>query len=164
MHPLPVRTPSQRPGTAGFTLIELMAVTVMISVLCAIVVPKLEDMLEHVKVTRAIADISAIQIDIMVFEVANDSLPDDLNAIGRGQVLDPWGRAYVYLPYDFTKVKKNGYPPGARKDKLYKPLNSTFDLYSVGKDGQSTPNLDAKVSQDDVVRALDGMVALASYY
>ena len=63
-----------------------------------------------------------------------------------------------------SRSRKAGTTAGARKDKLYKPLNSTFDLYSVGKDGDTKPNLDAKVSQDDVVRALDGMVALATYY
>jgi general secretion pathway protein G len=45
------------------------------------------------------------------------------------------------------------------------PLNSTFDLYSKGRDGQSQPPLTATASQDDIVRATDGnYVGLASRY
>jgi general secretion pathway protein G len=45
------------------------------------------------------------------------------------------------------------------------PINSDFDLYSVGRDGQSAPALTAKVSQDDIVRANNGgFVGLASDY
>ena len=44
----------------------------------------------------------------------------------------------------------------ARKDKVLKPLNSDFDLYSVGPDGQTQASLTSSVSRDDVVRARDG--------
>ena len=44
----------------------------------------------------------------------------------------------------------------ARKDKKLNPLNSDFDLYSVGRDGDSRLPLAVKVSEDDVIRALDG--------
>ena len=44
--------------------------------------------------------------------------------------------------------------PGKRKNLA--PLNSDYDLYSMGKDGASQSSLMAKVSRDDVVRALDG--------
>jgi general secretion pathway protein G len=45
------------------------------------------------------------------------------------------------------------------------PINSDFDLYSVGKDGQSQDPLTAPVSRDDIVRANNGrFVGLASTY
>jgi general secretion pathway protein G len=45
------------------------------------------------------------------------------------------------------------------------PINSDFDLYSVGRDGQSAPALTARVSHDDVVRANDGgFIGLAIDY
>jgi general secretion pathway protein G len=45
------------------------------------------------------------------------------------------------------------------------PLNSDFDLYSKGRDGKSKPNLAAKVSYDDIIRANDGeYVGIASEY
>ena len=36
------------------------------------------------------------------------------------------------------------------------PLNSDFDLYSLGPDGESSLALPAAPSQDDVVRAANG--------
>ena len=36
------------------------------------------------------------------------------------------------------------------------PVNSDFDLYSMGKDGASASPFTAKSSQDDIVRAFNG--------
>ena len=44
----------------------------------------------------------------------------------------------------------------ARKDRFLVPLNSDFDLYSLGKDKSSAAPLNAKASRDDILRALDG--------
>jgi general secretion pathway protein G len=52
-----------------------------------------------------------------------------------------------------------------RKDHNLHPLNSEFDLYSLGKDGRSSPPLTAQASRDDVIWARDGdFVGLASDY
>ncbi|MDH5499215.1 MAG: hypothetical protein OEY12_17445, partial [Nitrospira sp.] len=45
---------------------------------------------------------------------------------------------------------------GARKDRFLVPLNSDFDVYSMGKDRASTMPLAAAQSHDDVLRASDG--------
>lgn len=45
---------------------------------------------------------------------------------------------------------------GARKDRFLVPINSDFDLYSMGKDGQSVGPLTAQKSHDDIIRASDG--------
>ena len=45
------------------------------------------------------------------------------------------------------------------------PINTDFDLCSVGKDGKSAAPLTAKISQDDIIRANNGgYVGLASNY
>jgi general secretion pathway protein G len=44
----------------------------------------------------------------------------------------------------------------ARKDRNLVPINSDYDLYSVGPDGRSVPPLTAHHSQDDIVRARNG--------
>lgn len=44
----------------------------------------------------------------------------------------------------------------ARKDRFQVPINSDFDLYSMGPDGQSKPPLNTPVSRDDILRANDG--------
>jgi general secretion pathway protein G len=43
-----------------------------------------------------------------------------------------------------------------RKDRFLVPINSDFDLYSMGKDGESVPPLTAQKSRDDIIRANDG--------
>ncbi len=45
------------------------------------------------------------------------------------------------------------------------PINSDFDLYSMGKDGRSVGPLTARHSRDDIVRASNGrFVGLAEDY
>jgi general secretion pathway protein G len=52
-----------------------------------------------------------------------------------------------------------------RKDKNLVPLNSDYDLYSMGKDGESQIPLTVKISHDDIIRANDGaFVGLAIDY
>jgi general secretion pathway protein G len=41
-------------------------------------------------------------------------------------------------------------------DRFGVPLNTTYDLYSVGKDNSTSGSLNSSVSFDDVVRANDG--------
>jgi general secretion pathway protein G len=43
-----------------------------------------------------------------------------------------------------------------RKDRFLAPINTDFDLYSMGPDGESRPQLNAKPSRDDIVRAANG--------
>jgi general secretion pathway protein G len=70
--------------------------------------------------------------------------------VGYGGATDPWGRPYEYL---------NLTPPGskgkARKVKKLNPLNTDFDLYSVGKDGKTVAPLPPPQSHDDIIRARD---------
>ena len=45
------------------------------------------------------------------------------------------------------------------------PINSDYDLYSMGEDGGTRPPLTARPSQDDIVRAGDGgFVGLAEEF
>jgi len=92
-----------------------------------------------------------LQALIKAYEADNDKLPASLAAVGNGGRLDPWGRPYVYL--DLTPPGANG---AARKDRRLAPINSDFDLYSVGRDGVTHKQLTHRDSQDDVVRARDG--------
>jgi general secretion pathway protein G len=53
----------------------------------------------------------------------------------------------------------------ARKNQFLVPLNSDYDLYSTGQDGDSQSPLKAKVSRDDIIRANDGAyIGLAAAY
>ncbi len=60
---------------------------------------------------------------------------------------------------------QGGSPPMPRKDRFLVPINSDYDLYSKGKDGESKAPLSPKVSHDDIIRANDGaFVGLASEF
>ena len=146
----------------GFTLIELVMVMAIISTLAAIGIPLYNDVTERARVIKAVADIRILEGEIAVFEATYERLPTDLAEIGRGILLDPWGTPYQYL--NFSTLGNNAQGQ-MRKDQFLVPLNSTYDLYANGKDGDTQPPLTAMVSHDDVVRANDGgFLGLASDY
>lgn len=130
----------------------MLAVVVIMGILAGMVIPKYRTVMDQAKTARAIGDIKALQTDIMAIEAGGQPLPADLAAIGRGNMLDPWGNPYVYYPFPVGSHN----PGGARKDRFLVPVNSTFDLYSMGPDGNSAPPFTASSSQDDIVRANDG--------
>lgn len=145
---------------SGLTLIELVIVIAIVSVLAAVAVPAYSDYRERVRVRQAVADLSALAMLIKNYEFDARAYPPNLGAVGNAGKLDPWGRPYVYLNLQDPKTKG-----GARKNKNLVPINSDFDLYSVGRDGDSRPPLTAKPSRDDVIRANDGRYyGLASDY
>jgi len=147
---------------ASFTLVEIMIVVAIIGTLAAIAIPAFQHSLARAQVARAIADLRAIQIDIDVFELEHHRLPVDLAEAGRAGITDPWGRPYHYLC--FAAAGKN-WKGQARKDHSLVPLNSSYDLYSLGRDGQTAGPLTAKASQDDIIRANDGgYLGLGSEY
>ncbi len=138
-------------GDGGFTLIELMIVIAIIGTLAAIAIPNYISYREQAQITRAIAEIKGIETGIYAYEVDHGNFPDTLTQAGLGNPVDPWGNTYVYYPID-------NIPKGlkARMDKSLHPVNTDFDLYSMGADGKSVAPFTAKVSQDDIVRANNG--------
>ena len=151
-------------STHGWTLIELMLVVAIVGTLAALGIPALERTINLARIARAIGDIEALQIDIVTFRSGADTLPVDLAAIGRAGMLDPWGTPYQYLRLEIPG--KKGPPVGsARKDRFLVPLNSDFDLYSMGKNKTSQPPLNPPASRDDIIRANDGgFIGLASKF
>lgn len=149
----------QRPLRAkkeAFTLIELLIVVAIIGVLASLAVPRFQRAVEMARVAKAIGDIDAIQAELGSLDV----LPTSLAAVNRLTFKDPWGKPYVYVKLEGTKGKG-----AARKDHFLVPLNSDYDLYSAGKDGQSSGPLTAKASKDDVIRANNGgFIGLAARY
>ncbi len=136
---------------AGFTLLELAVTLTVIGILASLALRSLEDAAERAREARAIGDIQAMEISVRQYRLTEGRLPASLAEIGFASTRDPWGRAYVYLPF----VGKN-WKGKARKDRFLVPLNSDFDLYSTGADGASANALTAKASRDDIIRADDG--------
>jgi general secretion pathway protein G len=149
-------------GESGFTLVELLIVVAIIATLTAIAVPVIADVTERARVARAIADIKVMEGEIAVFENLNGRLPATLAEIGRDRTQDAWGSGYEYLNFAAAGPSSRGH---ARKDRFLVPINSTYDLYSKGRDGRSQAPLTASASRDDVIRANDGSyIGLASKY
>lgn len=145
---------------SGLTLIELMIVIAIIGILASIAIPAYQDYVEEAKVAGAVTDIAAISIKIQAYWEDERAYPPNLAAIGEGGKLDPWEN-----PYQYTDLTQPGSTGAARKDRNLVPLNSDFDLYSMGEDGASVGPLSAAKSQDDVLRANDGrFIDLASKY
>lgn len=134
----------------GFTLVELMLTVGLIGVLLGVAVPAYQNYRERVRENQAVRDIAAISANVQRFSLDNRAFPQTLAEVGQAGLLDPWGRPYVYY-----NVDANG-KGGARKDHKLNPLNTDFDLYSLGKDGQSKKQITQKDSVDDVIRASNG--------
>ncbi|MBE0500079.1 MAG: type II secretion system major pseudopilin GspG [Desulfuromonadales bacterium] len=123
-------------GQRGFTLIEIMVVVVILGILAAVVVPRFLDKPDEARITRASADIEAIEQALAMFKLDNGFYPtteQGLEALvtkpevgripkkfpERGYLKnvpkDPWGKPYVYLS------------PGVHDD---------IDIISYGADGE----------------------------
>jgi len=148
--PCASRCPRKKP--AGFTLLELTFAIACAAVVVAIAVPSYTRYVARARTAAAIADIGKIHLAVDSYRTNNNDVPPpDLASIGMAGMLDPWGRPYAYLSFNGLKGK------GAmRKDKNLVPINTEYDLYSVGPDGASVPPLTAKPSRDDIVMANDG--------
>lgn len=120
---------------AGFTLIELMVVLVIIGVLAALIVPNVLDRTDDARATAARTDIGNLMQALKLYKLDNQRYPtaeQGLQAlIARPSAppvpanwrpyleklpSDPWGQPYQYLN------------PGVRGE---------IDVMSFGADGQS---------------------------
>ena len=142
-----------RDSRAGFTLVELLIVMALIGTLSMLIIPRLFGYAERVRVTQALVDLRERDVDINHFIMDNNTPPADLNQVGYGTLRDPWGN-----PYEYLNIIAGG--PGVagkrRKDHFLVPVNSDYDLYSMGPDGESKAPFTAAASRDDIVRASNG--------
>jgi general secretion pathway protein G len=147
----------RRARARGVSLLELVFAAGMMALLAAIAVPSYRSYVDRLNNQTAINDIAIISQAIERYYSDNWRLPASLADISQDRRLDPWGHPYQYLDFAFATRGQ------MRKDRNLVPINSDYDLYSMGKDGSSVPPLTAKVSRDDVVRAGNGgFVGLAS--
>jgi len=158
-------------GHSGFTLIELMAALVLISILTGMAVNTGVNVSTSSKNKQAIAEVLDLQTRIEEYAMVRNELPLFLDDVGAGEFVDPWGRSYRYLPIKVDEKKKGkGWgrgrrgnkgkddvePPGPRKDRFLVPINTLYDLYSMGADGETRRSLGDSASQDDILMANDG--------
>ena len=178
------RTPQQAAGNAlapGFTLIELVIVVAIVGVLSAIAIPLYGGYIEKAKIVRAVSEITTISKYIAAYYLDNNKYPASLDEVGVGYVAfkDPWGAPDILIgnaiaadgaftdpwgaPYQYLNIQTAAGKGDMRKDKFLVPINTDYDLYSMGKDGKSAPPLNSKAGRDDIIRANDGgYIGLAS--
>jgi general secretion pathway protein G len=136
----------------GFSLMELMIVVAIATLIITIAVPSYQQYVHRAKVNKAIADIRTFDLIVEKYRLRTfDRIPNSLAETGAEIPSDPWGRPYQFL--NISTVTGKG---PLRKDGKLNPLNTDYDLYSVGADGLSAGPLTAMQSRDDIVRANNG--------
>jgi general secretion pathway protein G len=146
--------------SAGITLLELIFVLGIIGTLVALAQSSYSAYRNTVNIAQAVSDIASISTAIDHNTLVEGlPPPPSLASIGMDGMLDPWGNPYQYINHSLT-------PKGQwRKDRFIVPINSDYDLYSMGPDGKSVAPLTAATSRDDIIRANDGAyVGPASSY
>ena len=139
-----MKTGSLQRRSAGFTLLEIMVVVIIIGVLAATIIPQFMGTKDDAKVSAAKADVAQLENALERFNLHMDRYPtmeEGLKVLvevptgedkkWRGPYIkllrhDPWGNAYQYRI------------PGIHH-------TSTFDVWSRGADGQDGgdgPNAD----------------------
>jgi len=133
----------------AFTLIELMLTLIILAILASVSYGAYQSFIEQAKIGTAIGDIAKIEV-LIEREITNSGvLPLNLNGLNIPN--DPWGNPYQYL--NMSTVNGNG---AKRKDRNLVPLNTDYDLYSRGPDGQTALPLTVPRSKDDIIRANNG--------
>lgn len=160
---LPFSRQSQKRCSQAWTLVELLIILSILGTLAAIAVPVYTNYMDKARTIQAMADIREMESKIVAYQVEHGAPPDDLTQVALESRLDPWEHPYHYLR--ILGVDKDQIKGKWRKDRFMVPINSDFDLYSMGKDGRSVAPITARDSQDDIVRANNGgYVGLASEF
>ena len=136
---------------AAFTFIELLIMVVIIGILSGIAVPIYADFRYQAQVAAAKGIIREVEAAITIYKYRYNTYPKSLSDAMISMPLDPWGKPYYYL----SSTDPN-WQARQRLDRHMRPLNSDFDLLSMGMDGRSAPALTNRVSRDDVIRAANG--------
>lgn len=118
---------------AGFTLIEVMIVVVILGILAAVIAPNLMDKPDQARITKAKQDIRTIESALNLYRLDNHKYPSTDDGI----------QALASKPEGAPQWKEGGYLPGVPKDPwgneyqyLNPGVNRTVDVFSYGADGQ----------------------------
>ena len=129
------QTHNRSRSSAGFTLIEVMVVVVILGILAAIVVPKIMDRPDQARITKARQDIRALESALNLYRLDNYAYPSTDE--GLEALVNPPGNK------DTGNWKDGGYLdrlPNDPWDNPYQYLNpgqhGAIDIYSLGIDRQ----------------------------
>jgi len=118
---------------AGFTLIEVMVVVVILGILAAVVVQRVIDRPDEARVTKAKQDILTLESAINLYKLDNQLYP----------TTDEGLEALVNKPANARNWKSGGYIARLPNDPWNTPYqylspgtNGPVDIYSLGADKQ----------------------------
>ena len=121
------------PGERGFTLIEVMVVVVILSILAAIIVPRIMDRPDKARIVKAQSDIRSLESALNLYRLDNHNYP----------TTDQGLEALVQKPADAPSWKEGGYVDRLPKDPWGRPYmylnpgtHGEIDIYTYGRDGQ----------------------------
>lgn len=107
--------------------------------------------LMRARIAQVTGDLGKIHMAASTFELSNGRYPASLAEISLDHLRDPWGNPYRYL----LVYGRNDLGP-VRKDHDLKPVNTGYDVYSVGPDGATASPFTSTGGKDDIVMANDG--------
>ena len=137
----------------AFTLTEIAVVLLIAGLMISMVPPAYFHIADSMKSDDTVEQLSDLSDKITDYYKQHGAWPDSLEDVVSPVPVDPWGHPYQYLRIAGGSTKGKG---KLRKDKNLVPINSDFDLYSMGPDGQSVPPLTANASRDDIIRGRNG--------
>ena len=127
------RSPARRDRQRGFTLIELMVVVVILSILAAVVIPRVMDRPEQARISAAKNNIRAISSALDMYKLDNfrypttdqglealvappdlQPQPENWNRYMNKIPLDPWGSEFLYLQPG-ARAEVDVFSPGPNK-------------------------------------------------
>ena len=132
----------------GFTLFELLITLAILGILSAVALPSYQEYVEDTNNQLAAGDLVRIDQALEVYYDSFASFPPSLAEAGVGGMLDPWDN-----PYQFLRIDADTKKGSKRKDKNLNPVNSDYDLYSMGADGSTSMPFTSAKGRDDIVRA-----------
>jgi general secretion pathway protein G len=143
----------------GMAFSELMIAGTVAALIAAVGVRGVKGYMNHAETARAIGDIGSISLQLYRWQSNTRRFPDTLAEAGLDRLVDPWGNPYRYVNVATAKTDD------VRRDRNLRPLNTDFDLYSLGPDGGTQSQLVDAEARDDIVRANDGrFVGVAQDY
>jgi general secretion pathway protein G len=148
----------------GVTVIELLLALLGLAILASIAIPTFgssspncdepdarQGPLMRSRISKVNGDLGRIHLAAGKFELSNNRYPANLAEIGMDQLRDPWGNPYQYL----VVFGLNNKGP-VRKDHNLHPVNTGYDVYSMGPDGVTSTPFTSTLGKDDIVMANDG--------
>ncbi|MDF1613744.1 type II secretion system major pseudopilin GspG [Desulfurivibrio dismutans] len=121
---------------AGFTLIEIMVVVVILGILAAVVVPRIMDRPDQARLTKAAQDIRALESALRLYRLDNFFYPtteQGLEALVERPTTQPEPRRWREGGY-IDRLPRD--PWGGEYQYLNPGVHGEIDIFSYGADGR----------------------------